>query len=134
MRSDDAHHTQTATSARPRTLVVRLPIEIDVTNHEQVYDTLTQALCASATVLIADATGTTFCDCAGVKALIGAHHQAAAAGAQLRVAASPAISRILALTDTNHLLNTYPALDAALDSEQQPRHGSARPPWLPPHP
>jgi hypothetical protein len=44
---------------------------------------LTSALTGRQTVLAADGSWTTFCDRAGITALIGAHHQAAATGAQL---------------------------------------------------
>jgi anti-sigma B factor antagonist len=94
--------------------VVTLPAEIDVTNDRQVQDTLTRALEHGAAVLVADAATTTFCDCAGVSALVLAHQRAAAAGAQLRVAAaSPAMRRILKLTGADQVLDTYPTLAAA---------------------
>ena len=67
--------------------------------------------------VVADATETTFCDCAGVRALIRAHRQATAAGAELRVASatSPAVRRILELTGADQVLDTYPTLTAARD-------------------
>jgi anti-sigma B factor antagonist len=102
--------------------VITLPAEIDIVNSDQVYQALARALRGGAAVLVADATGTTFCDCAGARALARAHHQAAAAGAQLRVAASPALRRILDLADTGHLLNTHPTVAAALDGER-PENG-----------
>ena len=99
---------------QPRQLVVTLPGEIDITSDGQVQDALTRALDDGTVVLIADASMTTYCACAGVHALLLAHHRAAAAGAQLRVAASPAVRRILELTGTDHVLDTYPTLAAAL--------------------
>jgi anti-anti-sigma factor len=120
MMSGGSRRSHTTAGPGPQTVVVTLPAEIDVANGGQVHDALAQALCGGAAVLVADATGTTFCDCAGVGALVRAHHQAAAAGAQLRVTASPAVRRILELTGTNHLLHTYPTVNAALDSEQHP--------------
>lgn len=91
------------TAARPRErqpITVTLPGEIDLTNAGQIQDALTRALRSGSTVVVADAAGTTFCDCAGVRALIRAHRQAAAAGTQLRVASatSPGVRRILELT------------------------------------
>ena len=98
----------------PRPTVVTLPSEIDVRNDGQVQATLARALDDGTAVLVADATGTTFCGCSGAYALVHAHHQADAAGAQLRVAASPAVLRMLELTGADHVLETYPSLDTAL--------------------
>jgi anti-anti-sigma factor len=100
--------------------VVTLPAEIDASNDGQVQDTLTHELEHGTAVLVADAAGTAFCDCAGVTALILAHRRAAAAGAQLRVAASPAMRRILELTSADQVLDTYPTLAAALADGQAP--------------
>jgi anti-sigma B factor antagonist len=103
----------------PHTAVVTLPAEIDTTNSEQVRQALVHAVCGASAVLIADATLTTFCDCAGVVALTHAYQQATAAGAQLRVAASPAVQHIIKLIGTS-LLDTYPTVDAALGSDRRP--------------
>ena len=78
-------------------LVIRLPGEIDVTNASQVQAQLARATADGADIVIADATGTTFCDCAGISALIGASHQAATDGTRLLVAAGPAMLRMLSL-------------------------------------
>ena len=103
---------------QPRQMVVTLPGEIDITSDGQVQDALSRALDDGTVVLIADASMTTYCACAGVHALLLAHHRAAAAGAQLRVAASPAVRRILELTGTDNVLDTYPALAAALAGKE----------------
>jgi anti-sigma B factor antagonist len=97
--------------------VVALPSEIDLTNAGEVHDALTRARESGTAVIVADATETTFCDCAGVRALIRAHRQATAAGADLRVASttSPAVRRILELTGADQVLDTYPTLTAARD-------------------
>ena len=123
--------TMRTTSVRPaavsgheqRLAVVTLPGEIDVTNDGQVQDMLARALDGGAAVLVADAGGTSVCGCAGVNALIDAQHRAAAAGAQLRVVASPAVRRILQLTGASDVLDTYPTLTAALAG--QPDHRQA---------
>ena len=118
-------HTRT-TGSGPRTVVVTLPVQIDIANSGQVHDLLAGSLCGGAAVLIADATRTTFCDCSGVGALTRAHHQAASTGAQLRVAASPAVGRILQLIGA-HVLDTYPTVAAALDGDQRPAARSGAP-------
>jgi anti-sigma B factor antagonist len=127
-----------AVPPQPRLAVVTLPAEIDVSNDGQVLDMLTRALDGGTAaldggtaVLVADASGTAFCDCSGVTALIIAGNQAAAAGARLRVAASPAVRRVLELTRADQVLDIYPTLAAALAVAGEPPagerdgHGSA---------
>jgi anti-sigma B factor antagonist len=104
----------------PRLAIVTLPGEIDVSNDDQVQDTLTSALDDGTAVLIADAGATIFCGCSGVTALLLTHHLAAVAGAQLRVVVgSPSMRRILELTAADRVLNTYPTLAAALADGQR---------------
>lgn len=97
----------------PRAVVVALPGEIDTSNDREVRDALTRAL-GNGTVVIADGNGTSFCSSSGVAALLAAHHEAATAGKQLRVAASPVMRRVLELTGADHVLDTYPTMTAAL--------------------
>src|ERR1700759_244905 len=87
-------------------VMVTLPSEIDLTNASEVHDALTRAWESGTAVVVVDATKTTFCDCAGARALIRAHRQATAAGAELRVASttSPAVRRILELTGADQVL------------------------------
>lgn len=127
---DSSRHIHPTGGPGPLTVVVTLPTEIDLANSGQVHDALTRALRSGATALIADATRTTFLSCAGLGALTSAHHQAAAAGAQFRMAASPAVRRILELTGTEHLFQTYPSVSAALDSEQPPPGSNGSRPFL----
>lgn len=94
--------------------VIALPGEIDICIHRQVEASVALALSDGATVLIADASYTTFCDCSGVHALVRAHRQAVAAGVQLRIAASPAMWRILRLTGADRVLDTYSTVFEAL--------------------
>ena len=104
----------------PLAVVVTLPAEIDISNDGRVEDELTSALGDGLGVLVADATRTTFCASAGMSALIRAHHQAQAAGTQLRVVASPAVRRILELTGADQVLDTYPGLADALAGRHAP--------------
>ncbi len=115
---DQSAAAKAATSPHARRpAVVTLPGEVDLTNASEVHDALTRARESGTAVVVADATETTFCDCAGVRALIRAHRQATAAGTDLRVAltTSPAVRRILELTGADQVLDTYPTLTAALD-------------------
>ena len=104
----------------PLAVVVTLPAEIDISNDGLVEDELTSALGDGPGVLVADGTRTTFCASAGMSALIRAHHQAQAAGTQLRVVASPAVRRILELTGADQVLDTYPSLADALAGRHTP--------------
>ena len=104
----------------PLAAVVTLPTEIDISNDGLVEDELTSALGDRLAVLVADGTRTTFCACAGMSALIRTHHQAEAAGTQLRVVASPAVRRILELTGAGQVLDTYPSLADALTGRHTP--------------
>ena len=65
--------------------VVTMPTEIDVTNADEIRQTLLAAASHDAPVLIIDMSGTTFCDSAGVQAIIAAHKQAEKTGTQLRL-------------------------------------------------
>ena len=106
---------QAATSPPAGRLVtIALPGEVDFLNASEVRDALDLALQSGAAVVIADATQTTFCDCAGVTALIRAHRQAAASGKCLRVAsAGHAVRRAIELTGADQVLAVYQTVAAA---------------------
>jgi anti-anti-sigma regulatory factor len=57
-------------TAQTMSSVVVLPVEIDVTNSQQVHDLLLEALVPGVDVVIADMTSTSFCDSSGVHALV----------------------------------------------------------------
>ena len=98
----------------PRAVVVALPGEIDTSNDREVRDALTRVLGDGTAVVVADGSGTSFCSSSGVAALLAVHRQAATAGTQLRVAASPVMRRVLELTGADQVLDTYPTMTAAL--------------------
>jgi anti-sigma B factor antagonist len=95
-------------------LVITLPGEIDVTNSGEVGHMLAGGLAGGAAVVVADASGTSFCGCDGATVLKRAHRQATAAGVQLRVVASPALRRVIGLTGADQVLDMYPSLATAL--------------------
>jgi len=65
--------------------------------------------------VIADMTGTRFCDSTGISMLVLAHRKALANHAELRVVAlSTAVLRALTLVRIDHLLPVYPSLADAL--------------------
>jgi anti-anti-sigma factor len=105
---------EASTVPRPRTVLVTLPAEIDVGNSGLVQAALAGALASMPKVVIADGSGTGFCDCSAIAALVFIHHQATAAGAQLRlVVSSAAVRRVLELIGADHFLLVYPSLDEA---------------------
>jgi anti-sigma B factor antagonist len=93
--------------------VVTWPTEIDVTNADEIRQALLTAASPDVAVLIIDMSGTTFCDSAGVGAIIAAYRQATATGTELRLVAT-AVLRILTLTGADQLIPIYPTLEAAL--------------------
>ena len=102
--------------ARP--VVVTLPAEIDVTNAARIGGELSLAIADGAGIVVADMTGTTFCNSSGISMLVLAHRQAAAIGAELRlVVPAAAVLRALKLVRMDSLLPIYPSLDAALSRE-----------------
>lgn len=93
--------------------IITMPAEIDVTNADEIRQALLGVASQGPAVLIIDMSQTTFCDCAGVHAIIAAQQQAAASGTRLRIAAT-AVLRILTLTEADQLIPLYPTLAAAL--------------------
>jgi anti-sigma B factor antagonist len=95
--------------------VVTLPAEIDVTNADTVREDLLSLLNQGAALLIADLGTTTFCDSAGVSALVRAFRRAAASSSGLRlVVSTPAVQRVLSITGVDRLLDIFPSVAAAL--------------------
>ena len=107
-------------------VVITLPGEIDMSNAGQVHYTLVHALVDGPAVLIADAVRTMFCDSATITMLLRAHDQAAATGTQLRIAASPALRRVLELTGADSRLHVYPTIAAALTAPPHPNGQAVR--------
>ena len=96
------------------TAVVTLPAEIDITNAHQVRDQLAAAITPGITTVIADLTPTTFCDTAGLQAMILAHRHATAAGAALRLAIpGPHLARLFTMTGLDRHLAIYSTLTVA---------------------
>jgi anti-anti-sigma factor len=95
--------------------VVVLPDEIDILSAGSVGERLMAAIVPGVAVVIADLTGTTFCDCAGVNTLLLASRKARASNAELRlVVRSRVVLRILELLGTDQVLPVYPDLGMAL--------------------
>lgn len=100
-----------------RTAVVRLPAEIDLTIADDLREALLSVLNQGALALIADMTTTTFCDSAGITALIRAARRAEANDASMRLAAvTPSVQRVFTLVGIDRLIDIYPSVSAALAS------------------
>lgn len=93
--------------------MVALPEELDLRNAAQVAEALTTAVSRGSIVII-DMSTTTFCDCAGVRAIVRAHQRAADSGGELRlvVTARP-VWRVFRLMGVDHLVEIYPSVGAA---------------------
>lgn len=100
--------------------VITMPAEIDATNADRVLNALLSVTRPDVPVLVIDMTGTTFCDSAGVRAVVTAYRQAVEAGTQLRLAAT-AVQRIFTVIGADQLMPIYPALEAALDGSSPGR-------------
>jgi anti-anti-sigma factor len=95
--------------------VVTLPAEIDVTNADTVREELLSVLNDGAVLLIADLSKTSFCDSAGVSALVRTFRQASASASAMRlVVNTPAVQRVLSITGVDRLVDTYPSVAASL--------------------
>jgi anti-anti-sigma factor len=107
--------------------VAILPEEIDLANADEVSDTLLALLNRGASGVIADMSGTRFCDAAGVRAIARAHHRAQSLGAWLRVViVHPAVRKVFRLTGVDGMVRVCPVLrqalppvDLALDAPEQ---------------
>ena len=95
--------------------VITLPGEIDVNNAELVREELLSVLDHGATLLVADLSKTTFCDSAGVSALVQTFRRATESGSSMRlVVATPAVQRVLSITGVDRLVETFPSVAGSL--------------------
>jgi anti-sigma B factor antagonist len=113
--------------ARTQPVVVTLPAEIDISNADRIGQELCAAFAPGVRTVIADMTGTTFCDSSGISMLVLAHRKAMTNNAELRlVALSTAVLRALTLVRIDYLLTVYPSLADALLPEPPPEPAAAK--------
>ena len=94
--------------------VVSLPAEIDMSNADSISGRITAAFAPGPGAVIADMSGTTFCDSSGIRALVLAHHHAAAKGIELRLLLScPPILRTMEVLGVDAVLPIYRSMDEA---------------------
>jgi anti-anti-sigma factor len=95
--------------------VISAPAQIDASNANDVLSCMLTVFCEGALLLIVDMTTVTFCDCAGVGALVRAFTQAQARGVEMRMAShGPPVTRVFGLTGTDRLIDIYPTVAEAL--------------------
>jgi anti-anti-sigma factor len=119
------HRPVTETAELPQghvpPLVVVLPAEIDLASAPAVSETLLFAISTGPAVVVADLTGTTYCDCAAIRSLCHATGYAAARGTDLRlvIPAGP-VRRVLDLSGRDRQLHVYRAVASALSAPPGP--------------
>jgi anti-anti-sigma factor len=101
-----------------RYTVVQLPEQIDTSNADSVREHLLAELNASASAkpLIADLTGTAFCDSSAINALLRAHTRARAVGCQMYAAAPSKgiVRKVFEITAIAHLIPTCEDVGSAI--------------------
>ena len=97
------------------TVVVTLPDEIDMANAAGVGEQLHAAFDVGAAIVVADMSGTRFCDTSGIHALVMAHKRATAENVRFRVVVRPGeVRQVLEIVRLDTVLALYPRLDIAL--------------------
>jgi anti-sigma B factor antagonist len=100
-----------------RAAVISLPAEIDMINADLIRDDLLSVLNRGPATLIVDMSATTFCNSAGVNALLRAHRRATASESHMwLVVPAPPVRRVLSITGVDYLMEIYPTVTAALDA------------------
>lgn len=95
--------------------VITMPEEIDMSNGAEVQAGLLAALGQQPRVLVVDMTQTTFCDSAGVRAIMLSHRQASAQDTDFRlVISSPGVHRVFSIIGAGELVQIHPDLPSAL--------------------
>jgi anti-anti-sigma factor len=92
-----------------------MPGEIDTTNAESAFHRLCAEASTGGHILIADFTGTSFCDSTSLRHLLVAQDRAAARGTELRLAVLPgsAVRHLMAITGLDKMLPIYESLERA---------------------
>jgi anti-anti-sigma factor len=115
-----------------RHAVVVLPEHIGHTNARQVSEQLLSVINRGADALVVDMTATISCDYTGADVLLRARQRAIASGTDMRLAVTDRIvRRALSLSGLNHLISSYPSLEAAIAAREpaaaaQPTDGEDR--------
>jgi anti-anti-sigma factor len=96
-------------------VIVSMPADIDITNADSIGEQLLAAIAPGMSAVVADLTGTIFCDCSGARSLMLGYRKAVASNTQLLLAVpSRATLPILELLGLRRILRIYPTPAAAL--------------------
>ena len=98
--------------------VVATPAEIDITTADHLRIALLNTIRDSHPVVVVDMTSASFCDSAGVQALVAAHKRAQGEGSELRlvIPVGGTVARIFTLTGIDSLVPCFTHLEQALAS------------------
>ncbi len=95
--------------------IVVLPAEVDISNSASLLESLLRVIGQGATDVVADMSGTAFCDSSGVHALMRAHARAVSQAGRLHlVASSTVLLRLFEMMGVGTLVSIYPSVAAAL--------------------
>jgi anti-sigma B factor antagonist len=95
------------------TAIVEMPDEIDVMNAEEIAEQL-RAACKPGMIVVADMTGTMFCDSFCTQELLNAHYRAGQMGCELRLAVRyEHLLRMWEMMGADKVLAIYPTVAAA---------------------
>jgi anti-sigma B factor antagonist len=95
--------------------VVTAPEEIDITNAAALRAALLEAAAHGRGAMVADMSGTQFCDSAGLHVLVRAHKGARAEGGELLlVVPATTVLRILAIAGIDRMIPNFSSLEDAL--------------------
>lgn len=93
-------------------LTVRLRGELDLVEADRARELISGLVARGPRLLVADLSGLTFIDCAGLSVLAYAHQRQAAAGRRLLVyGTQPLVRRVLALTGMDTYLRLTPEFE-----------------------
>jgi anti-sigma B factor antagonist len=101
--------------------VVTAPEEIDITNAAALRAALLEATPHGRGVMVADMSGTQFCDSAGLHVLVRAYKRARAEGGELLlVIPATTVLRVFAVTGIDHMIPNFSSLEDALAAHLPP--------------
>jgi|tagenome__1003787_1003787.scaffolds.fasta_scaffold20885329_2 anti-sigma B factor antagonist len=108
--------------------VVAAPAEIDINNAQALRSALLTAAADGHGTFVVDMTRTRFCDSAGLRALIAAHHRARTERGQLLlVIPGTPVLRVLALTGLDRVVPSFTTLAEALEKRAATADGRRQP-------
>ena len=101
--------------------VVSAPVEVDVSNAEELRQLLRACADEGHAVLVVDMSETAFCDSTGLHQLVRAHKRATAAGGEVRlVITAPTVLRLFAIVGIDRFFPIFQSLDDAVANPATP--------------